>query len=173
MTTNSTAAQGGGGANNPAVERAPIRAKKAKERPVPISMRRKGATLVPFAEMDAEAIVALDANAELLVEIIQRRHAGRLRLYWAMLKVLAENLPMRIQESALHGAIKLRLGVSVVVRLPGGDQIVPGSIAFDSMSESDFRTFLDQFFDLAEEFVPGIDRRALEREGRQKAGEPT
>ena len=165
-----SAAQGAVGAKNPGGERAAIRTKKGRERTVPISMRRKGGVLVPAWSMDAEAIADLDAGAELLVEITQRRHPGRLRLYWAIVRILSENLPIRVQPDALHGAIKLRLGVSTVVRLPGGDQIVPGSIAFDSMSEADFRAFLDVFLALAEDFIPGIDRRALEREGREKAG---
>ena len=167
------AAQGADGANNPVRERAPIRQKKTRERPVAISMRRVGGMLAPFASMDAEAIAELDSGAELLVEITQRRHAGRLRLHWAILKILADNLPIRMSPQTLHGAVKLKLGVSTVVRLPGGDVIVPGSIAFDSMKEPEFKAFLERFLDLAEEFIPGIDRRRLEHEGRQSAGLPT
>ena len=151
---------------------APIRQKKAKEHGPVILCRRVGGTLVGAADMDVELITRLDTGTDLFVQITQRRHPGRLRLYWAILKIVADNLDHPMQPEPLHAAVKLLLGVSVVVSLPTGDHIVPGSIAFDSMSERDFRTFLDRFLALVgERLLPGVDVRSLESEGHVSAGQ--
>lgn len=151
---------------------AKIRQKKAKEAATPILVRRKGGGLFGGADMDVELITRFDEGADLFVQITQRRHAARHRLYWAILKIVADNLPNPVQPEALHKAVKLMLGVSVVVSLPGGDQIVDGSIAFDSMREPEFRTFLDRFLALVgERLLPGVDVRSLEHEGRAVAGQ--
>ena len=53
------------------------------------------------------------------------------------------NLPQTMRAEPLHQAVKLMLGVSTVVPFGDRDIIVPGSIAFDSMGEPEFRDFLD------------------------------
>lgn len=149
----------------------PVRQKKAKERGPAILVRRQGATLIGCADMDVELITQLDANAPLKVRVTQERHAGRLRLYWVILQIVARNLDQPMRPEPLHQAVKLMLGVSTVVPFGDRDVMVPGSIAFDSMSEPEFREFLDRFLALVtERLLPGVDIRNLEAEGRREAG---
>jgi hypothetical protein len=152
---------------------APVRQRLAKERPPAILVRRQGAALVGYADMDVELITRLDASAEIQIAVTNHRNVARHRLYWAVLTIVAQNLPMPMRPERLHGAVKLMLGVSVLVSLPGQDFIIPGSIAFDSMGEPEFRDFLDRFLDLiGERLLPGVDLAALESEGRRHALTP-
>lgn len=155
----------------PAATPAPIRQKLAKERAPAILVRRQGATLVGLADMDVELITRFDANTTLQLRVTQERHVGRFRLYWSILSIVAKNLDQPMRPERLHGAVKLMLGVSVVVCFGDQDIMLPGSIAFDSMAEPEFRDFLDRFLDLVgERLLPGVDLAALEAQGRADAG---
>lgn len=159
----------------PAPAPAPVRQKKTKERSPAILVRRKGATLVGLADMDVELITRFDADTTLQLRVVQERHAGRHRLYWAILTIVARNLETPMRPEWLHGAVKLMLGVSVVVPFGDRDVLIPGSIAFDSMSEPEFRDFLDRFLDLVvTRLLPGVDPRALALQARDEIGpDPT
>lgn len=149
----------------------PVRQRLAKERAPAILVRRHGAALVGYADMDVELITRLDANADIQISVTNHRNVARHRLYWAILSIVAKNLPMPMRPERLHGAVKLMLGVSVLVSLPGQDFIIPGSIAFDAMGENEFRDFLDKFLDLVgERLLPGVDLAALETQGRTESG---
>ena len=71
-----------------------------------ILMHRRGATLIPHAPMDVEAVMAYDAGKPLKVHITQPRHVGRLRLYWALIDLILENLDNAPEREDFHDAVK-------------------------------------------------------------------
>lgn len=164
-----TVAREGAVANNPA----PVtpKAKKPKPEKPPIWMHRRGHMLVPRAPMDEAALDGFDAGKPLRVEIKQARNSGRHRLYWAMLALIRENLAAPIAVETLHEAIKLKLGLTIVVPMKSGPVVVPGSIAFDRMAEPQFRAFLEDFKELVRlEIIPGVNKAAFERQALEMLG---
>lgn len=143
------------------------------ERP-PILVQRRGEFLVPCGPTDGERLRDLPAGKALRIEVRQpRRSNPQLRLYWAMLGLVVENLQEPIPVETLHAWIKLRLGYTSEIKLRSGEVVeVPGSIAFDKMDHAAFTAFMQQAKDLiVRHIIPGLNSAALEREAREMLGE--
>lgn len=142
------------------------------ERPA-IQMMRRGSFLVPIAPTDSNGLDVYPANKPLKVKITQPRSLQQHRLYWSMLDLVAENLDQNITGEDLHEWMKLKLGLCNPVRQRNGDTVmVTQSIAFDKMSQSEFRQFFDKAkLLLITQIIPGLDSEALEREARMMLGE--
>lgn len=140
----------------------------------PIIMRRQFDRLVPAAEMDADALRALPMGKALRVRVTQPRNVGRLRLYWALLHKVHENMPSPPSIEKLHEAVKVRLGYTETIRFKGApDAVIPASIAFDKMTEAEFVAFFDRFVTfLTTVVIPGLSAPALEAAAREMLGEP-
>lgn len=144
----------------------------SKERP-PIFVQRRGSFLVPQAPIDSELLDGFPSGKPLRVAITQPRSVPQLRLYWSMLRLVADNMETEVTTEALHGWIKMRCGVSVAIPLRSGavDQ-VPGSVAFDKMDQEAFGRFFDRAMDLVvEHLIPGLGKADLSREARLMLGE--
>jgi len=108
--------------------------RKSKERPAYMFVR-KGNALVPEMAFDLHALDGIAQNEAVIVEIRQGRSSPRLRAYWAMLRDCIEATGCAPNVGVLHEAVKLQTGHVEQVRLGNGYTVlVPGSIAFDSMS---------------------------------------
>jgi hypothetical protein len=140
----------------------------------PILVHRRGDTLIPHGPMDAEAIRAFDAGQPLRIEIKQPRNVNQMRLYFAMLALIRDNLPEPAPSvETLHAATKVMTGYTLTVHTARGDVVVPGSIAFNAMSQSEWRTFLDDFMKLVRtRIIPGMSNPAFEKAAREMMGEP-
>lgn len=134
----------------------------AKKDKRPVWLVRKGLTLVPDMVADANALCALQEGQRVSVEIKHGRRNDRLRAYWAMLHEVNEAVDAAPTTEQLHALIKLQTGFVDLVRLGNGMTVaVPGSIAFDSMSEDEMVTFFERAKDwLAKEYQ--IDPMQLE-----------
>jgi hypothetical protein len=112
----------------------------------PLYIHRRGTFLAPWAPLDELAIAELPPGAKLRAKITQPRNAGRLRLYWSLLSLVAENMEHPPPRETMHAAIKMRLGLTTPVRFKNGETVdVPRSIAFDAMTEAEFAGFFDSF----------------------------
>lgn len=109
---------------------------KSKET-APIYMVRRGPALCPETELDAAAIEPIPQGFSVRVEIKQQRSHPRLRAYWAMLKEVVDATDCASSPEKLHEALKLGLGIVEYVRIDGFDYAIPGSIAFDKMTENE------------------------------------
>lgn len=120
-----------------------------KERPT-YRFVRHGNVLRPVMNFDLQALEGIAHNEEVTVEITQGRSNRRLAAYWMMLRDCVEATDCAPSSAALHEAVKLNTGHGVPVRLKNGvELLVPGSIAFDSMTEPEFI----RFFRAAEEWL--------------------
>lgn len=138
-------------------------AKKTEKQPV--YMVRKANVLVPELHCDWEAVKAIPEGQRVKVEITEPRNLDRLRLYWRMLSYVRDATECAPTSEHLHSAIKLELGYGTPVRLRGLTVLVPASIAFDKMDETEFRGF----FDRAVEFLTrtyGFNALAFYDEGK-------
>ncbi|RVI91849.1 hypothetical protein [Sinorhizobium meliloti] len=117
---------------------------KSTEAP-PIYVQRQGDKLAGEMQMDREAIARFNAGDRIKVTLHTGRSPSRLRFYWQMLGKLVAATDCAPNAEALHSVIKLDLGYATPVRLKNGMTVlVPGSIAFDRMTEEEFGNFLER-----------------------------
>ena len=117
----------------------------AKSEAPPIWVRRHDDKLVGEFAMDREAISRFNAGDRIKLTLHTGRSPKRLRFYWQLLGKLVAATDCAPNAEALHSVIKLDLGYATPVRLKSGMTVlVPGSIAFDRMTEQEFQNFLDR-----------------------------
>lgn len=125
---------------------------------------RRGNTLVP-ADIHAEAFLhAVPDGKEMVISAHIPRNPKFHRWFFAMLHKVCENREDWTDEDELLDAIKHAVGhVQRRMRLDGSVQMVPRSIAFESMGEDHFRRFVKRaLYVLQIQF--GIDGQALMEE---------
>lgn len=136
---------------------------KKQDKPV-YAFVRKGNALVPEMEFDARALDGIKQGQRVRIEIKEWRNLDRHRAYWAMLHEVVAATECALTPERLHDVIKLEAGLIEHVRLPNGYMVaLPGSIAFDKVSEAEFIAFFNAAERwLAETYgwVPDRDRRA-------------
>ena len=136
------------------------------EKAVPIVMYRRGTFLAPHSPFDCELVEAYPVEVPLKVTISQPRNIGRLRLYFALLGVVIDNMDDPPTKDKLHEAIKIRLGRCTTVKFKDGRTVeIADSVAFDKMSEVDFQDFLRDFKALMR-INPAMERAATEKLGK-------
>ncbi len=121
----------------------------AKNEKPPLYMIRRGDVLVPDMGMDRDALAAIPQGAKVKVHIVEPRNVSRLRAYWAMLGEVVKATDCAPTTEALHELVKLETGFVIHVRMGQHKIALPGSIAFDKISEQEMATF----FRKAEEFL--------------------
>jgi len=122
-----------------------------------------GNSLVPEYDYDLKALDGVTNGQRVKVEIKEFRNAARARAYWAMLHDVVEATGTVLTAERLHEVLKLENGVIDTVRLPNGITVaIPGSIAFDKMSEAEFVSFFakaQEWLARTYGFVPEDQRR--------------
>lgn len=113
------------------------------------------------------AICALKVDEPVEVRIVKERSLPQHRLFWSVLKHVAENSKFESAERLLV-ALKVRLGWYDPVRLLNGKIIaVPHSIAFARMEQADFQDFFDRSIAvICDEVLAGYDADRLIRESQ-------
>lgn len=140
----------------------------------PILVQRRGEFLVPLSPIDGERIRDFPAGKALKIEVRQpRRSNPQLRLYWALLGVVCENLDQDLKPEALHEWLKMRLHLTSEIRLRTGEIVeVPRSVAFDKMPHAEFTAFFGNVKALlVSHIIPGVKSEVLEREALAMLGE--
>ena len=99
----------------------------------------------------------------------QRHH----RLFFAMLKIVSDNLDNCSVDNLLD-IIKIGIGHTKIVKMPDGRlYAIPMSISFSSLDQDAFAEIFTKAGDyVIQEILPGIDRDALTYEIYEMAGVP-
>lgn len=106
------------------------------------AFQRINNSLVPEMSFDLAALDGIAQGERVKVEIRQWRNRGRNRAYWSMLSEVVDACGLRLTPEKLHEVLKLENNVVELIRLPTGMTVaIPGSIAFEKMSESEFVDF--------------------------------
>lgn len=136
--------------------------------------RRTLAGLIPADAAAEEGLRKVKMGALVTVEIKRPRNAKMLRLYWALVGLVWENVDNEVYPTteSLHRAFKRCLGVVEEYRMPNGKVFEDtGSIAFDRMSQQDFDAFFNRVCDMvSKHFLPGVTDAELRREVSQMTG---
>lgn len=107
---------------------------KKNEKPI-YAFVRKGCALVPEMEYDVRALEGISQGQRVRIEVKEFRNLGRLRAYWAMLHEVVQATECAANAEHLHEAMKLELGIVELVKVGHLTVSIPGSIAFDKMTE--------------------------------------
>ena len=122
----------------------------AKNEKPPLYMIRKGSSLLPEMQVDAEAIWLIPEGQRVKVSLTEHRNTQRLRAYWSILGEVVKATGCAPTPEALHELVKLETGHTIKLRLGNGMKVeLPGSIAFDKITESEMAAF----FQAAEQFL--------------------
>lgn len=125
---------------------------KRPEKPA-YAFQRVNNSLVPEMSFDLAALDGIAQGERVRIEIRQWRNSGRNRAYWSMLTEVVSGCGLKLTPEKLHEVLKLENGVVELVRLPTGMTVaIPGSIAFEKMTEAEFV----DFFRKAEEWLAEV-----------------
>ena len=114
---------------------------KRKDSPV-YAFQRRGDALYPEMEFDVRALDGIAQGQRVRLEIKEFRNSGRNRAYWSMLHDVVKAAEAALTPEKLHEVVKIETGHVDLVRLPTGMTVaLPGSIAFDKISETEFVAF--------------------------------
>src|SRR5690606_41960682 len=89
---------------------------KKPEKPV-YAFRRRGNALVPDMDMDARALEGIAEGQLVRAGIKEFRSLPRLRAYWSMLHDGVAATACGASAERLHEAMKLELGIGVLVKV--------------------------------------------------------
>lgn len=107
-----------------------------------IYVQRRGNSLIPEMEMDADLIQRIPPGQRVKITVTEGRSPAKLRLYWSYLGRVVKACHCAPSPEALHDVVKLHTGFVTPVLVKGFTVAVPKSISFASMSESEFDDFL-------------------------------
>lgn len=117
-------------------------------------------TKLGYAPADEEARAQhakLKVGDKVLSRIERPRSLPQLRMYWDILSHVAESTEWGTAEK-LHVALKVRLGLYDLMKLPNG-KVVPvvQSASFDGMTQDQFQSYMDKALAvLCEETLGGM-----------------
>lgn len=131
----------------------------------PIRVVRRGGTLSGAFPMDDEAIRGLPAEFT-ITGIRQRRSLPQLRMFWALMQIVAENSEQGLSKEEFAGFFKVQCGLGAPVKSKSGKvTMVPRSIAMDKLPQDEFDRFFNRVLDLVERMMPGATLEAQARVG--------
>ncbi len=130
--------------------------------------------LEPVDDAGEAMLRGLKAGAVVAVEVKRPRNIGRLRKYWALISIVWDNVDHERYPSIedLHAAVKVSVGLRTRVMMPEDVvAFIPGSIAYQKMTEDEFSAFFDRVCDaVAKWFLPGVNREELVAEVERMIG---
>lgn len=132
----------------------------------PIYVIRHGSRLMPHSELDEEAIRALPTEFEIVPKL--KRSSPQLRLYWALMQAIADNMDQPVSKETLSQWFKLRCGLTEEIKLRNGDILTfPSSVAFSNLPQDQFSAYFDRVKELARSlgYSVGMERKVRELVG--------
>ena len=140
----------------------------------PLLFRNDLGALRPDSPAAVDAMQAFKQGKTLRIEIKRTRgNIGRLRWYWAMLRLALDNLGDRFDGTVtpvmLHKWLKIRFGLSKPVRSKRNNEIIgydEGSIAFHRLPESERAPFIEWAVEFLAEQL-GTDPATLKNEAHR------
>lgn len=131
----------------------------------PIRVVRRGGILSGAFPMDDEAIRGLPAEFT-ITGIRQRRSLPQLRMFWALMQILAENSDQGLSKEDYAAVFKLKCGLATPVKMRSGKiEMIPRSISFDRLDQSTWDSFFSKVLDVVERMMPGATLEAQARVG--------
>jgi hypothetical protein len=131
-----------------------------------------GVMFRPISDYDWEIAETYRIGATLRARFAQDRSKPHLRLYWAIMHMVAKNNEKWTTAENVDWAVKTGLGyIESIAMLNGGVQIRPKSIALNEMDQAEFNVFFTNAMNLiSEKIMPGTDPVELVKHAKALAG---
>lgn len=128
--------------------------------------------LVPKYDSDREEFRILKRNTDVLVEVGQKRNYEFHKKFFALLKLTYDNFPEWLEDSLnvhsvedLRTRLKVDLGLYEVSHYGNQSVIIPKSIAFDKMDETEFEKFYRSSVNhILKNYLKGVNNEQIEEE---------
>ena len=128
--------------------------------------------LAPKYDSDREEFSRLKRNTDVLVEVGKKRNYEFHKKFFALLKLTYDNFPERMEDKLnVHSAedlrtrLKIDLGLYEVSHYGNQSVIVPKSIAFDKMDETEFEKFYKMSVNhILKNYLKGVTNEQIEEE---------
>lgn len=128
--------------------------------------------LVPKYDSDREEFSRLKRNTDVLVEVGQKRNYEFHKKFFALLKLTYDNFPEWMEDNLnvhsvedLRTRLKIDLGLYEVSHYGNWSVIIPKSIAFDKMDETEFEKFYKMSVNhILKNYLKGVTNEQIEEE---------
>lgn len=128
--------------------------------------------LVPKYDSDREEFSRLKRNTDVLVEVGQKRNYEFHKKFFALLKLTYDNFPEWMEDNLnvhsvedLRTRLKIGLGLYEVSHYGNQSVIIPKSIAFDKMDETEFEKFYKMSVNhILKNYLKGVTNEQIEEE---------
>lgn len=128
--------------------------------------------LAPKYDSDREEFKKLKRNSEVVAEIKKGRNIEFHKKYFALLKLTYDNFPEWLEDTLnvhsiedLRTRIKIDLGLYEVSHYGNQSIIIPKSIAFDKMDETEFEKFYNMSVNhILKNYLKGVSNEQIEEE---------
>lgn len=128
--------------------------------------------LVHKYDSDREEFRSLKRNTDVLVEVGQKRNYEFHKKFFALLKLTYDNFPEWLEDSLnvhsvedLRTRLKVDLGLYEVSHYGNQSVIIPKSIAFDKMDETEFEKFYRSSVNhILKNYLKGVNNEQIEEE---------
>lgn len=128
--------------------------------------------LVPKYDSDREEFRNLKRNTDVLVEVGQKRNYEFHKKFFALIKLTYDNFPEWLEDSLnvhsvedLRTRLKVDLGLYEVSHYGNQSVIIPKSIAFDKMDETEFEKFYRSSVNhILKNYLKGVNNEQIEEE---------
>ena len=130
------------------------------------TFRRYHGVLSPVGEDARDVLASIKDGADVLIDVRTARSVRQLRLFWALMGLLADNIETFANKDDAADQIKLDCGaVDWFIHHRTGVRFGrPRSIAFESMTQDRFNAFMERVFWVVEaHYAPG-QSEAFKRE---------
>jgi hypothetical protein len=105
--------------------------------------------------------------------ISKPRELVSLRRYWGLVTLILDNSPQFTSKEQIHNYLKIRAGhcTPIVSKSTGEIFLVPNSIDFDSLDETQFQAVWNKVVDVVcEEILPGVSQDEINLEIQKCCG---
>ena len=128
--------------------------------------------LVPKYDSGREEFSRLKRNTDVLVEVGQKRNYEFHKKFFALLKLTYDNFPEWMEDNLnvhsvedLRTRLKIDLGLYEVSHYGNQSVIIPKSIAFDKMDETEFEKFYKMSVNhILKNYLKGVTNEQIEEE---------
>lgn len=123
-------------------------------------------SLRPIDEAGEELLQKIKFRALVKVKITRSRNLKHHAKFFALMRIVYSNQERYTNPDHLLTALKIAAGWTEAIIMPSGNQyLIPKSIAFDKMDQTEFEVFYDRALDIViEHFLPGVGREDLANE---------
>lgn len=132
---------------------------------VVVMMKKLDGFLVPIDEEGVAAIGKLERGVIVKANITAPRNIQQHRLYFALLKLVCENMGEPMTVDALKEYLKIKLHHVQLIGFKGEVVMSPKSIDFASMDQTKFRDYFDRSLNyICTEIIPGLSETKVRAE---------